>query len=108
MVNRYTEDRKLWPTNEELYNQTNQIPWSKKISRRRTNFFGHICRLSNDTPVKIALKEAQRKTKKPRGRPRITFLKQMEKQLSVKNIDSIDTAIDIAQDRLMWKIRTED
>ena len=108
MKYRYTDDRKYWPTTEELYTKTNQIPWSMKIQKRRLSFFGHVCRLPEDTPVKIALKEAKRETKKPRGRPRTTFLKQIEKELSNKNINNIDDAINLAQDRSQWIARTQD
>ena len=64
MKYRYTDDHKYWPTTEELYTKTNQSPWSLKIQKRRlVSFFGHVCRLPIDIPVKIALKEAKRVTK---------------------------------------------
>ena len=40
---------------------------------------------------------------KPRGRPRATFLNQIVKELTSKNIDSIDTAMNIAQNRQLYK-----
>ena len=82
-----------------------------KIQKRRLSFFGHVCRLPEDTPVKIALKEAKRVTKKPRGRPRTTFLKQIEKELYCLcfYINKIDDAIPrLAQDRSQWIARTQD
>ena len=105
---RYTADRKNWPTNTELYDNTKQIPWSEKITKRRLSFFGHVCRLPEEAPAKIALKEAQCKIKKPRGRPRTTFLRQIEKELQTKYLNCINDAIDIAQNRQVWKHRTED
>ena len=62
---KYTEDKKQWPSNDELYNRTKQTLWSVKISKRRLSFFGHICRLSDQAPAKIVLKEATRKVKRP-------------------------------------------
>ena len=88
--------------------RTKQVPWSVKIKKRRLSFFGHICRLPDDTPVKIALQEAKRPVKKPRGRPNTTYLKQVEKELKNYNITSYYDAINIPQDRNLWKTRTQD
>ena len=101
---RYTEDRSLWPSNQELYSKTHQIPWSVKISKRRISFFGHICRLPEETPAKIALKEAIRKSKRPRGKPKTTYIKVIENQLKEKNIKSIEEAIRLAQNRQIWRV----
>ena len=100
---RYTEDRTLWPSNNELYRKTKQTPWSVKISKRRIIFFGHICRLPEETPAKIALNEAIRKTKRPRGKPRTTYIKVIEIQLKERNINNIEEAINIAQNRQIWR-----
>ena len=101
---KYTEDKKQWPSNDELYNRTKQTPWSVKISKRRLSFFGHICRLSDQTPAKIALKEATRKVKRPQGKPRTTYIQVIRNQLKTKNINSIEDAIKIAQNRQIWRV----
>ena len=68
---KYSEYRERWPSNEKLYQLANQTAWSeKKIAKRRLSFFGHICRLPEDTPAKIALKEALKPVKRPRGKPK--------------------------------------
>ena len=70
---KYTENREYWPSNDKLYKATKQTPWSEKIAKRRLTFFGHVCRLPDTTPVKIALREALRPSKKTRGRPKNTY-----------------------------------
>ena len=72
--NRYTENREYWPSNDKLYKETKQTPWSVKIAKRRLTFFRHECLLPEITPVKIALREALRPSKKTRGRPKTTYL----------------------------------
>ena len=105
---RYTDDRKYWPSNEELYINTKQTAWSVKVKKRRLSFFGHVCRLPENTPAQIALKEAQRKTKRPKGRPKTTFLQQLQKDLSEKDIYNISSATELAQDRVLWRSRFQD
>ena len=50
-----------WPkhlfTNTELYSITKSEPWSTIIMRRRLNFTGHLLRLNENTPARLALKE---------------------------------------------------
>ena len=60
-----------WPNiviNDTVYAATRQIPWCQVITRRELSLFGHLFRLSDDTPAKIALQYSLRATKKPRGR----------------------------------------
>ena len=71
---KYTENREYWPSNDKLYKVTKQTPWSEKIAKRRLTFFGHLCGLPETTPVKIALREALRPSKNPRGRLKTTYL----------------------------------
>ena len=92
-----------WISNEELYRQTNQATWSSTVAHRRLRFFGHVSRLHEDAPAKLALKEALRYTKKPRGRPVTTLLGTLKSQLKELNIDNFDDAINLAQDRNMWR-----
>ena len=44
-------------------------PWSEVIKECRMKLYGHLLRLNEKTPARLALKEAERKVKKPIGRP---------------------------------------
>ena len=96
---KYSEDRERWPSNEKLYQLANQTVWSEKP---RLSFFGHICRLPEDTPTKIALNEALKLVKRPRGKPKTTYLSTLEKQLKSRNIKGIIDGIKIVQGRDTW------
>ena len=84
------------------YQLAKQTPWSENIEKRRLSFFGHICRLPEDTPAKIALNKALKPVKRPRGKPKNTYLGAIEKQLKKRNIKSVKESISIAQDRYTW------
>lgn len=50
-----------WPkkvSNEMVYETTKLKPWSEKIKKQRLTWFGHLARMDEKTPVKIALKYA--------------------------------------------------
>ena len=81
---RYTEDKKNWPSNQKLYEITGTKPWSTTIAKRRLSFFGHVCRLPEDSPAQKALKEALKPVKKPRGKSKNTYLATLKKQLKLK------------------------
>ena len=83
---RYGENGENWLSNDQLYEVTKQTPSSKKISERRLRFFGHICRLPQNTPARLALSESFRPTKQPKGRPQTTYLSVLRNQLKDKNI----------------------
>jgi len=86
-----------------LYEKTKTNPWSETIKHRRLNWFGHMIRLSDDTPVKKALHYAVSPYKKPRGRPPLTWLSIMKKQLSEELKLSWEKACQLAKDRDVWK-----
>ena len=88
-----------WISNEELYCQTNQTEWSSIVAHRRLRFFGHVSRLHDDAPAKLALREALKYTKKPRGRPVTTLLGTLKSQLKGRNINNFDDVMNLAQDR---------
>lgn len=80
----------IWPrklSNEQLYKLTNTEAWSITIKRRRLNWIGHMMRLHPETPVRIALKEHLRYTKRKKGRPTNTWVQTVTKDL--KNINKI-------------------
>ena len=97
-----------WPnkiSTEKLMNMTKVTPWSNVIDARRLSWFGHMIRLPESTPVKIALREAQIEVKQPRGRPRTTWLSCMKKQLKdCLNLSWVQ-AIELAKDRAGWRER---
>ena len=65
-----------WPekiSNNDLYERTKQERWSREIKRRRLSWLGHVLRMSEETPAKLALREAQRKIKKQMGN-KLTWL----------------------------------
>ncbi len=53
-------------TNDELYEKTKAKIWSNEIKRRRSNWFGHMMRLPEETPAKQALEESEKSKKTPR------------------------------------------
>ena len=80
------------------------IPWSKTVGKRRLTWFGHANRLHEATPAKRALDFALQNYKQKRGRPKLTWLKQVEKQLNEINIHSIDEIISLAKDKDKWNV----
>ncbi|XP_071841678.1 uncharacterized protein [Apostichopus japonicus] len=101
LIIRWTNNN--WLSNDELYNETNQTPWSSIVAHRRLRFFGHVARLQEDAPAKVALREALRHTAKPVGRPVTTLLGKIKSQFKDININNFKEAINLAQDRDTWR-----
>ena len=62
--------------NVELYNKCNMKPLKLRIVRARWSLFGHILRLSRDTPAQLAMDyygQLEKGEKEPRGRPDTTL-----------------------------------
>lgn len=94
-----------WPNkiaSETLYKDTKQKPWSKIIKTRRLRWFGHATRLPAETPAKIALTEAKRKIKKPKGGQKSTWMAVLEKDLKAQNL-TLEGATELAYDRDAWR-----
>jgi len=93
-----------WPdkiTNEDLYEKTNAKKWSTNIKRRRLSWLGHLLRLPDNTPARQALQEFSRDVKRPRGKPKTTWISLIKNEL--KNIGkTLETATEIASDRYKW------
>ena len=89
-------------SNMDLYNKTETIPWRVITQRRR---LGHFLRLSDETPAKQALTEFLRKSKRPPGRPKTTWLSQIKQELSPFGIDPYDLnhVTVLANDREAWR-----
>ena len=95
-----------WPktiTNENVYEQTKTKQWKHTIKTRRLSWFGHVIRLPNETPAKIALSYATQKYKRPQGRPKTTWIEITTKQLKEDLNLSWNQACDLAKDREIWK-----
>ena len=93
-----------WPkiaTNNEVYETTRQKPWSQVIEKRELSWFGHLIRLADDTPAKLALRNSLRLTKKPRGRQKTTWISMMKAKFKGNGLEWED-AIDLATDRSAW------
>ena len=89
-------------TNIELYNKTNQEKWSNIIKTRRLNWYGHLMRLPEETPAKQVLKESARKVKRPAGRPKLTWTKQINNQITELGMTA-DDAQSLTSDRTAWR-----
>ena len=61
-------------------------------------WLGHILRMSDDTPVRKALEYAQQPFKKPRGKPKSTWISIMINEHTL----TLENACAIAQDRNAW------
>ena len=100
-----------WPkkiSNDELYEKTKAIPWSRVIKKRRLTFLGHMMRRDEKTPVRIALKEALQPTDGKRGRPKNTWLKTIAKDLRGiidinKTEESLNKLVSITENRAKWR-----
>ena len=106
---------------EELYKETKVEPWSIVILRRRMSWLGHLLRLPIETPARIALDEALKPSKKPRGHPKLTWITLIIKDLTnigilkqetteeielLKNQRAIINQLcELTQDRKVWNNR---
>ena len=94
-----------WPrkiSNEDLYEKFQETEWSKKIKKRRLLWVGHLLRLPEDAPAKQALQECIRPVKRPRGKPKTTWIASVEKELREMNLN-FQTANELALERQNWR-----
>lgn len=94
-----------WPrkiSNKDLYEKLQETEWSKKIKKRRLLWIGHLFRLPEDAPAKQALQECVRPVKRPRGKPKATWIASVEKELREINLN-FQTANELAQERQNWR-----
>ena len=68
-------------SNEKLYKITNEIPISEKIKKRRLALLGHVLRLDPDTPAQRALQYYFTPHRRPVGRPPLTWVALVTKDL---------------------------
>ena len=93
-----------WPkvvSNEEVYDRTGVVPWSKRIRKRTWNWFGHLARLPADNPAAQALGHATRECRRPRGKPATTWISMMKSRFADIGL-SWEEAITTARDRNEW------
>ena len=81
--------------------QAQNEQWSTVIKQRRLKWFGHLLRLPDTCPARLAYKEAVRQTKQPRGRSTLTQIKRIDSDL--RNIDtrfsvSSELIVEVASD----------
>jgi hypothetical protein len=99
-----------WPekiSNDDLYTKTKEIrSQSQKIKKRRLSWLGHLLRLPEDTPARQALQEYLRHVKRPRGKPKTTWVSLIQKEL--KDLDeTLESAQEKAANRDTWNIIIE-
>ena len=102
-----------WPkkiSNEKFYKRSRVEPWSIKILRRRLMWLGHLLGLPTETTARIALIEAVKKVKKPRGKPKTTWLSTVKKDpidgeiLTIKQTENLEeNLVEKVDDRGQWQ-----
>ena len=110
-----------WPkiiSNDDLYKKVGVEKWSDTIRRRRLNWLGHLMRLDEGTPVRRSLREALTDVRRKVGRPCLTWIKVIEKDLAKINIDLdvngstpdelLEKLVDLTKDRKKWRDTVRD
>ncbi len=108
-----------WPdkiSNEDLYKKTELTEWSLVVKQRRLSWYGHLMRLPDDTPAKLALAEAEVYARKPKGGQKTTWLNLIKKDISELTITITDErgvritqkvkptlVVELAKDRALWR-----
>ena len=105
-----------WPkkiSNEDLYRITKQIPLSRIIQKRRLSWFGHLMRLPDTTPARIAFGVAVGPKKRKRGRPKHIWIDTLQDDFNELNLnikisaENIPELIGLCNDRNAYRNRTE-
>ena len=94
-----------WPkkvSNIELYRRTGALPWSSAIRSRQLSWFGHLTRLSDTTPAKIALQNVLKPFNRPQGRPPTTWISSMQRLFNEMGL-TWEEATEAALDRDTWR-----
>ena len=88
--------------NEEIYKRSHQTTITTEIKKRRLNWLGHMLRLPEITPAKLAFREHLKKVKGNRGRQKQTWIRQMNKDLKPIN-KTVDELTENDYERKEWK-----
>ena len=97
-----------WPhviSNDELYKRSNETTWTSKIKTRRLRWTGHLLRSPEVSPACKAFQESCRKSTNHKKTNRMTWKKQVDKDLQSINKDLSLEYVDLknlAQDRVWW------
>ena len=105
IIRRYCLNVK-WPKtirNETLHQKVKVTIWSRKIKERRLRWFSNVINLPEDVPAKVALKYGLSEYKRPRGKPKTTWISVIKKDLTSLNISFLE-AENICKNHLeQWK-----
>ena len=87
---------------------TKQKPWSEVIKKRRLKWAGHLMRLPEQTPARVALNKFTEQHKRRVGRPKNTWLATLKKDLKEYNLPAdnrkfIEKLSELTEDRERWK-----
>ena len=91
-------------TNVEVRHRSNQPPIQRVLAQRRLRWLGHVLRMTDDLPAKLALnyEPSAAGRRRPRGRPRTRWMEVVKEDLQKFDI-SIQQARELAQDRASWR-----
>ena len=103
-----------WPetiSNDELYKRTKQTPWSITVQNRRLSWLGHLMRLDRETPARKALEEFIDHSKRPPGKPPMTWISKIKNDLKtepdlnniINDRELLNTIEVKAQNRTGWR-----
>ena len=105
-----------WPkiiSNEKLYQKVSVAKWSDIIMKRRLYWLGHLMRLEEKTPVRQSLRETLTDAKEKIGRPCLTWMKVIEKDLAMVNVNLdlnkstpdiiLEKLVNLTKDRENWR-----
>ena len=81
---------------------SHQTPITTEIKKRRLNWLGHMLRLPDRTPAKLTFREHLKKAKGNRGRPKQTWIRQINKDLEPINT-TMDKLTENDYERKEWK-----
>ena len=70
--------------NEDLYKQSNMLHIVQVINKKKLRLFGHVMGRDEESTLRVVMK-LKMKGKRPRGRPRLRWLDNIDSHLKGKN-----------------------
>ena len=70
--------------NEDLYKQSNMLHIVQVINKNKLRWFGHVMGREEESTLRVVMK-LKMKGKRPRGRPRLRWLDNIDSHLKGKN-----------------------
>uniref|UniRef100_A0A0B7BUE4 Endonuclease-reverse transcriptase n=1 Tax=Arion vulgaris TaxID=1028688 RepID=A0A0B7BUE4_9EUPU len=98
----------FWPvkiSNNQLLQDTRQEAMNDILKKRRWKWLGHVMRMRQEMPARIALTWTP-EGKRKKGRPRTTWRRMMEEELDTASL-TWGSALKVARDRRAWKVLSE-